>query len=249
MWGISESRRCWNRLFTPDIFERFTFPAVFRRSDSMRNNTVFSWGAVKSSPRVWIWKYRYFKWMQDCTLTDFKFSYFYNNILCFQNLKRRFWKIQRKPMENLKNSKSDKTFPPQILHNRAPSFIEEAQSKAWSTSNMLHKLLIRAITFYHRVLWPSRRSFSGLYFLKSSWHQQYRDCTVPYVRHFPTGYGIFYCDLMKYELLCFTESQWNMPYPYKNASRTGLPNFCNVFGIVRSIINLQTKHDTHWLGY
>ena len=28
----------------------------------------------------------------------------------------------------------------------------------------------------------------------------YRDCAVPYVRHFYTGYGIFHCDLMKYDL-------------------------------------------------
>ena len=29
----------------------------------------------------------------------------------------------------------------------------------------------------------------------------YRDCAVPYVRHFHTGYGIFHCDSMKYYLM------------------------------------------------
>ena len=33
-------------LFTPDKPGRFTFPAVFRRSHPMRNNTAFSWGVV-----------------------------------------------------------------------------------------------------------------------------------------------------------------------------------------------------------
>ena len=55
-------RRCRKCLFKLLHSGRFTFLVVFRRSDSMRNNTTFSWGVVKSNPRVWIWKYLYFKW-------------------------------------------------------------------------------------------------------------------------------------------------------------------------------------------
>ena len=65
-----------NHLFTPDKSERFTFPEVFRRSNSMWNNTAFSWGVVKSSPWVWIWKY-ILSGVQGCSSTDLEFSYFY----------------------------------------------------------------------------------------------------------------------------------------------------------------------------
>ena len=35
----------------------------------------------------------------------------------------------------------------------------------------------------------------------------YRDCAVPYLRHFHTGYSIFHCDLMEYDLMpCFVSS-------------------------------------------
>ena len=58
-------------LFTPDKSGRFTFPAVFRCSNSMRNNTAFSWGVVKSSLRVWIWRYRHLKWDARLHLNGF----------------------------------------------------------------------------------------------------------------------------------------------------------------------------------
>ena len=54
-------RRCQSHLFTPNKPGQFTFPVVFQHGHSMWNNTAFSWGLVKSSPRVWIWKYRHFK--------------------------------------------------------------------------------------------------------------------------------------------------------------------------------------------
>ena len=89
------SRWCRDRLFTPDKSGGFTFPAYF-----LRSNTAFSWGVVKSSPRVWIWKYRYFKWDVRLHLDGFGvFIFFYTILPSFQNLKRHICKIQRKPME------------------------------------------------------------------------------------------------------------------------------------------------------
>ena len=89
-----KSRRFWNRLFTPDKPRRFTCPAVFRRSDLMWNNTAFSWGVVKSSPRLGIWKYHYFKWgARAAPRQNWSFHIFIHNITCFQNLKRRICKV------------------------------------------------------------------------------------------------------------------------------------------------------------
>ena len=45
-------------------------------------------------------------------------------------------------------------------------------------------------------------------------HKYHRDCVVPYVRHFLTGYGIFHCDSMKYDLMLHNiELELNMPFP------------------------------------
>ena len=44
----------------------------------------------------------------------------------------------------------------------------------------------------HTWFWPTLRPLT-----------YYRDCAVPYVRHFHTGYGTFYCDSMKYKVILY----------------------------------------------
>ena len=84
------------RLFTPDKPRLFTFPVVFRRSNSMRNNMAFIMSLVKSSSQVWIWKCRHF----TCTPANMKFSC--TQYFTFSKLEKTcLGKIQCKPMANL----------------------------------------------------------------------------------------------------------------------------------------------------
>ena len=53
---------------------------------------------------------------------------------------------------------------------------------------------------------------------------QYRDCAVPYVRHFHTGYGIFIA-IQRRMILCSIESKWDIAYPvYEKQNKTTKQN-------------------------
>ena len=104
---VIQTRRCQNYLFTLNKPGRFIFPTFFKHSDSMRNNTAFSWSIIKSSPRVWIWKYSYFKWGAKLHLSGFGiFIFLYTVFQAFRswkdvfanfnlNLWKTWWKIQK----------------------------------------------------------------------------------------------------------------------------------------------------------
>ena len=73
---------------------RYTFPAVFRRSHPMRNNTAFSWDMVyKVVFESKIWKYRLFKGVQGCTCTDFESScmYFHTQYFMLSELEKAYF--------------------------------------------------------------------------------------------------------------------------------------------------------------
>ena len=139
----TQHRQCRNRLFTPDKPGRFTFPAVFWHSDSMRNNTAFSWGVVKSSLQVWIWKYPCFKWGARLHLEGFGvFIFLYTIFEAF-----RTWKdVFAKPMENLmKNSKSARCFlPPPDSTCQNHLKIKLPLSKTYIWVNLLQECVYRS---------------------------------------------------------------------------------------------------------
>ena len=56
-----------------------------------------------------------------------------------------------------------------------------------------------------------------------------RDCAVPYVRHFYSGYIIFHCDSMKYYFLLHWITIEYAVIPYENVLCTRLCNLCNMF--------------------
>ena len=69
----------------------------------MRNNSTFLLGVIKSSPRVWIWKYRYSKWDGRLHLDGFWVFIFYAQHFKPLEIEKAYLqsKIQRKHMENL----------------------------------------------------------------------------------------------------------------------------------------------------
>ena len=74
---IVDTRRCQNCLCTPDKRGWITLPHIshfFWRINSIRNDTAFAVGVVKSISRVWIKKkYCYFKWGARLHLNGFFF--------------------------------------------------------------------------------------------------------------------------------------------------------------------------------
>ena len=54
----------------------------------------------------------------------------------------------------------------------------------------------------------------------------YRDCAVPYLRYFHTGYGIFYCDSMRHKVTLHWITMKYALAPYENVSGTVLRNLC-----------------------
>ena len=80
--------------------------------------------------------------------------------------------------------------------------------------------------------------------LISRFKSHYRDCAVVYVRRFHTGYGIFHCDSIKYDLM----HHWYRicHIPYKNVSRIA------TYGTAQSLYcAFKNKFWTltfHWMG-
>ena len=133
--SVLSDRQCRNCLFTPDKPGQFTVPAVFRRSWSMQNNTAFSWGVVKSSPRIWIWKYHVLSGVQDWISKDLQFSYLYAQYFeafrtwkgVLAKLNVNLWKIWWK----FKNRQND-SYPPCF-----PGYTEFRPSPLHPTSSSL----------------------------------------------------------------------------------------------------------------
>ena len=61
-----------------------------------------SWGVIKSSQWVWIWKYCYFKWSSRPNSDGFGISFIpVHNITSFQKLKKTYLENSCKPIKNL----------------------------------------------------------------------------------------------------------------------------------------------------